>query len=256
GDEVGVNQELATLQSSERLRVEFPVPQKYAQLVSSQDSVTITSDTSADDEIDATIFAVNPLIDSDTRSVEVRAEVPPHSFLPGSYVNVTLTLNDVEPVLTVPQTAVMHSLYGDTIYKVVNGKAVKTNVVPGTRRGGAIEVSGDIKAGDQVVSAGLRKVMDGAEVSDSVAQKAAAAAKTTAAGSGAASGMATTNSASGTTATAASTTTEGSSPPAEGSSQPADGSSQSAEGSKQTAGGTSEAADSDATTKTDTSDAN
>ncbi|MEM8660900.1 MAG: efflux RND transporter periplasmic adaptor subunit, partial [Pseudomonadota bacterium] len=94
GDEVGVNQELATLQSSERLRVEFPVPQKYAQLVSPQDSVTITSSTGADDEIDATIFAVNPLIDSDTRSVEVRDEVPPHSFLPGSYVNVTLTLND------------------------------------------------------------------------------------------------------------------------------------------------------------------
>ncbi|MEM1152836.1 MAG: efflux RND transporter periplasmic adaptor subunit [Pseudomonadota bacterium] len=249
GDEVGVNQELATLQSSERLRVEFPVPQKYAQLVSAQDSVTITSETNADDLIDATIFAVNPLVDSDTRSVEVRAEVPPHSFLPGSYVNVTLTLNDVEPVLTVPQTAVMHSLYGDTIYKVVNGKAVKTNVVPGTRRGGDIEVSGDLKAGDQVVSAGLRKVMDGAEVSDSVAQKAAAAAQTTATESGAVSSTGSTSDANGTTATGTATAADASSPSAEGSSQSADS-------SKQTGNSTPETADSDATTKTDTSDAN
>ncbi|MEM8562627.1 MAG: efflux RND transporter periplasmic adaptor subunit [Pseudomonadota bacterium] len=246
GDEVGVNQELATLQSSERLRVEFPVPQKYALLVSSQDAVTVASDRNADDGIAATIFAVNPLIDSDTRSVEVRAEVPPHSFLPGSYVNVTLTLNDVEPVLTVPQTAVMHSLYGDTVYKVVNGKAVKTNLVVGTRRGGDIAVSGDIKAGDQVVSAGLRKVMDGAEVSNSVAEKAAAAAQATAAS---ASTTDSTSTAAGTTADATSEQSSGAAQTTGGVVQPAQSASQTAEGAEQTS-------DAEATTKTDTSDAN
>ncbi|MEM1155923.1 MAG: efflux RND transporter periplasmic adaptor subunit [Pseudomonadota bacterium] len=246
GDEVGVNQELATLQSSERLRVEFPVPQKYALLVSSQDAVTVASDRNADDGIAATIFAVNPLIDSNTRSVEVRAEVPPHSFLPGSYVNVTLTLNDVEPVLTIPQTAVMHSLYGDTVYKVVKGKAVKTNVVVGTRRGGDIAVSGDIKAGDQVVSAGLRKVMDGAEVSNSVAEKAAAAAQATAAS------MNPTGDKTSTTDTAAT-------PQSVTSGQPS--AAPQGAGNSTTANSASQTSDSaahadDATTKTDTSDAN
>ena len=166
GDEVGVNQELATLQSSERLRVEFSVPQKYARMVSSKDTVALSAEREPTATVSATIYAINPLIDAGTRSVEVRAEVAPHSFLPGSYVNVSLTLDDTSDVLTVPQTAVARSLYGDSVYKVVNGKAVQTHVVPGSRRGGDIAVSGDIKQGDKVVSAGLRKIVDGSEVID------------------------------------------------------------------------------------------
>jgi membrane fusion protein (multidrug efflux system) len=170
GDEVGINQELATLQSSERLRVEFSVPQKYAQVVSNKDAVQLSAEHDSAAAVGATIYAINPLIDTGTRSVEVRAEVPPHSFLPGSYVNVSLTLNDTSDVLTVPQTALLHSLYGDSVYKVVAGKAVQTHVVPGSRRGADIAVSGDIKAGDKVVSAGLRKITDGSEVVDTGAK--------------------------------------------------------------------------------------
>lgn len=169
GDEVGLNQELATLQSSERLRVEFPVPQKYAQLVSTNDSVEISTEKDTSKTVEATIYAINPLVDDDTRTVEVRAEIAPHSFLPGSYVNISLALDDTADVLTVPQTALLHSIYGDSVYKVVNGKAEQTHVVPGERRGALVSITGDIKAGDQVVSAGLRKVRDGASVSDAPA---------------------------------------------------------------------------------------
>lgn len=169
GDEVDVNQELATLQSSERLRVEFSVPQKYASLISLQDSVSLTAERGPSESVEARVFAINPLVDQNTRTVTVRAEVPAHRFLPGSYVNVQLSLDDASNVLTVPQTAVVHSLYGDSVFKVVNGKAVQTHVVPGTQRGADIEVSGKLKAGDQVVSAGLRKVKDGAAVTGAAA---------------------------------------------------------------------------------------
>ncbi|MEM9257690.1 MAG: efflux RND transporter periplasmic adaptor subunit [Pseudomonadota bacterium] len=166
GDEVAVNQELATLQSSERLRVEFAIPQKYASLVSPQDSVSVATSPDSTRPVDAIIYAVSPLIEPDTRTVAIRAEVPPHRFLPGSYVHVTLTLDDAAPVLTVPQTAVVRSLYGDSVYKVVNGKAVKTGVVIGERRGGDVEVTGTLAAGDAIVGAGTRKVADGTPVVD------------------------------------------------------------------------------------------
>lgn len=166
GDEVGVNQELATLQSSERLRVEFSVPQSYAQLLSSKDKVELSSFRGSTSTTEATIYAINPLIDAGTRTVEVRAEVPPHSFLPGSYVEVLLTLEDTSEVLAVPQTALVRSLYGDSLYKVADGKALQTHVIPGSRRGGEIAVRGDISAGDKIVSAGLRKIVDGSEVVD------------------------------------------------------------------------------------------
>ncbi len=164
GDEVDVNQELATLESSERLRVEFAVPQQYALLVSPRNKVALSSESEAGSTVSATVYAVDPLIDPLTRTATVRAELPAHSFFPGSYVNVSLTLDDVEDVLTVPQTAIKRSLYGDSVFEVVDGKAVLTHVQLGQRRGGDIAILEGLKPGATVVSAGLRKLSDGVAV--------------------------------------------------------------------------------------------
>jgi membrane fusion protein (multidrug efflux system) len=169
GDEVGVNQELVTLESSERLRVEFSVPQKYALLVSPKNTVTLTAEKDSNVSVQATVYAVDPLVDPQTRTANIRAEVPPHSFFPGSYVNVSLTLNDVAEVVTVPQTAIKRSLYGDSVFQVVDGKAVLTHVELGTRRGGDIAILEGLDAGVIVVSAGLRKLSDGVAVQGSPA---------------------------------------------------------------------------------------
>lgn len=169
GDEVDVNQELATLESSERLRVEFAIPQKYALLVTPQNTVTLTSEHNPAAAVVAKVYAVDPMINADTRTANIRAELPAHSFFPGSYVNVVLTLNDVADVITVPQTAIKRSLYGDSVYEVVDGKAVETHIQLGARRGGDIAIVEGLDAGATVVSAGLRKLTDGVKVQGSPA---------------------------------------------------------------------------------------
>jgi membrane fusion protein (multidrug efflux system) len=171
GDEVDVNQELATLESSERLRVEFSVPQKYALLVSPKNTIALSAEQNTDASISATVYAVDPLIDPVTRTANIRAELPAHSFLPGSYVSVTVTLDDVAEVLTVPQTAIQRSLYADSVFKVVDGKAVLTHVQLGNRRAGDIAILTGVEAGDTVVSAGLRKLNDGDTVQGTPANK-------------------------------------------------------------------------------------
>ena len=167
GDEVGINQELATLESSERLRVEFSIPQQYAFLVTPRNEVTLSAEQSPAATVTAKVYAVDPMINPDTRTANIRAELPAHSFFPGSYVNVVLTLDDVANTITVPQTAIQRSLYGDSVYQVIDGKAVLTHVTLGERRGGDIAILDGLDAGATVVSAGLRKLSDGVPVKGS-----------------------------------------------------------------------------------------
>jgi membrane fusion protein (multidrug efflux system) len=77
-------------------------------------------------------------------------------------------------VIAVPQTAVVTSLYGDYVYKIVpdtRDGAAKDAVMlqqvfvkAGRLDGGQIEVMDGLSAGDVIVSAGQNKLQPGASV--------------------------------------------------------------------------------------------
>ena len=68
-------------------------------------------------------------------------------------------------VMTVPQTAVIASLYGDYVYTIDeeqrDGKAIQVAkqvfVKTGRRRGGALEIVSGVNAGQQVVASGAEQ---------------------------------------------------------------------------------------------------
>lgn len=178
GDEVAVGDPLATLQSTGRLRVEFTVPQKYRSNIQLGDEVKITRELmhqvhsgehlvqaipSAHQYV-ARVYAIEPLINEDTRTVTLRATLSAMDLHPGSYVDTVLQLQDKKKVLTVPETALMASLYGDFVYLVVDQKAKKTAVKTGRRRNANVEILSGVQEGDTIIGAGLRKVSDGVSV--------------------------------------------------------------------------------------------
>ncbi|WP_299492167.1 efflux RND transporter periplasmic adaptor subunit [uncultured Shewanella sp.] len=166
GDEVVVGQELASLELIDRLRVEFSIPQKYIKLIKKGNKVDISSSTEGNSPSHVgTVYAIDPLLNESTRTASIRAEVSPQGLIPGSYAEISLMLDDKKPQLVVPQTAVMHSLYGNHVYKVDNGKAKRTVVTLGERQANTVIITKGLQAGDTIVSAGLRKVTDGALVS-------------------------------------------------------------------------------------------
>jgi multidrug efflux system membrane fusion protein len=83
-------------------------------------------------------------------------------------------LPDRPPVITVPETAVDYTLYGDSVF-VVNEKkeddgktslsAVRTFVRAGDRINGRAVILSGVKAGDRVVAVGQLKLQSGAAVS-------------------------------------------------------------------------------------------
>jgi multidrug efflux system membrane fusion protein len=89
------------------------------------------------------------------------------------FATTTVVLPDKPPVITVPETAVDYSLYGDSVYLITEKKendgktsltAVRTFVQTGKRFGGRTEIVRGLKAGDRIVALGQIKLQSGAAV--------------------------------------------------------------------------------------------
>src|SRR5437763_6494393 len=124
---------------------------------------------------DAKITTIEPQIATDTRNIRVQATVsnPEKILKPGMFVTTTVVLPDKPPVVTIPETAVDYTLYGDSVYLITEKKeddgktsltAVRTFVQAGIRVNGRAEILKGLKPGDRVVAVGQLKLQSGAPV--------------------------------------------------------------------------------------------
>ncbi|UPK33397.1 efflux RND transporter periplasmic adaptor subunit [Bradyrhizobium sp. 186] len=124
---------------------------------------------------DAKITTIEPQISTDTRNIRVQATVsnPEKILKPGMFVTTTVVLPDKPAVITVPETAVDYTLYGDSVFVITEKKgedgktslsAVRTFVQTGSRVEGRVEILKGVKPGDKVVAVGQLKLQSGAAV--------------------------------------------------------------------------------------------
>jgi multidrug efflux system membrane fusion protein len=124
---------------------------------------------------DAKITTIEPQISTDTRNIRVQATVanPEKILKPGMFVTTTVVLPDKPAVITVPETAVDYTLYGDSVFVITEKKeedgktslsAVRTFVQTGSRVDGRVEIIKGVKVGDKVVAVGQLKLQSGAPV--------------------------------------------------------------------------------------------
>jgi len=124
---------------------------------------------------DGKITTIEPQISTDTRNIRVQATIanPDGILKPGMFATTTVVLPDKPAVITVPETAVDYTLYGDSVYLIQEKKgddgktslnAVRTFVRTGDRVNGRAVISTGLKAGDKVVAVGQLKLQSGAAV--------------------------------------------------------------------------------------------
>jgi membrane fusion protein, multidrug efflux system len=89
------------------------------------------------------------------------------------FVTTTVVLPAKPAVITVPETAVDYTLYGDSVFVITEKKeedgktslsAVRTFVQTGSRVDGRVEIIKGVKVGDKVVAVGQLKLQSGAPV--------------------------------------------------------------------------------------------
>lgn len=162
---------IVSLQALHPLFVDFSLPEQNLPLLHNNQTITLKVDAYPNREFMGKITAINSKIDVDTRSIAVRATVPNENetLYPGLFADVKVILPQTENVITVPQSAVTYSLYGDSIYVIeTRGKdkkgkpifiAAQKYVKVGERRDNVVAILSGIKAGDWVVTSGQIKLV-------------------------------------------------------------------------------------------------
>jgi multidrug efflux system membrane fusion protein len=139
-------------------------------------TVRIAVDAYSGRTFEGKITTIEPQISADTRNIRIQATIanPDHILKPGMFATTTIVLPDKPPVITVPETAVDYTLYGDSVFLITEKKAddgktslaaVRTFVQTGNRISGRAEILKGLNPGDRVVAVGQLKLQSGAAVS-------------------------------------------------------------------------------------------
>lgn len=167
GDYVKEGDDLVNLEDLATLKVDFRLPELYLAKVRRGQALEVTSDAIPGERFDATVAAIDPLINEEGRSVVMRATLPNKDgqLRPGMFARVRLILRERADVAMVPEEALVPAPGNvQFVYRVVDDKAQRVEVTTGARHGTRVEVLGGLRPGDVVVTAGQLKLRDGAAV--------------------------------------------------------------------------------------------
>lgn len=156
---------IATLQSVNRLKLDFTVPERHAARL--QPGVRVEFTVSGDrNRHQGEVYAVEPRIDEATRTLLVRARVDnaAGALRPGALAEVTLILQHWEQTLLVPAMAVVSGEKGKTVFVVEADRAEIHRVETGLRRQELVQITSGLQPGDEVVVGGVQLVKSGAAV--------------------------------------------------------------------------------------------
>src|SRR4030081_1787447 len=172
--------QIVTLTDLSTLYANFTVTEKDSAALKVGQTVRVAVDAYPGRNFEGKIRTIEPQIATDTRNIRVQATIanPDRILKPGMFTTTTVVLPDKPAVVTVPETSVDYTLYGDSVYLLTEKKeddgktsltAVRTFVKAGNRINGRAEILTGLKAGDRIVAVGQLKLQSGAAVTISPA---------------------------------------------------------------------------------------
>ena len=163
GDYVKDGQDIVNLEEIDPLKVDFKIPEIYLKQVATGQSLQISLDAFPGQTFLGKIFAINPLVDTNGRSIVIRALVrnTEARLRPGMFARVRLLFSEERDSVAVPEQSIIPVGDDHYLFKVVDGRAQRFKVEIGQRREGKVEILQGVVAGDMVVTAGQLKLRDG-----------------------------------------------------------------------------------------------
>lgn len=194
GQDLQIGAPIVSLQATNRVRINFPVPQHWLVQMTKGLPVTVQIGDGSNNLIKGEITAIGAEIDPVTRNATVQSSLENNGgqLIPGMAVKTEVTLSKPQQVLAVPSTAVIFATYGDTLFVIEKEKAKDNDkdkqespdkdkqpekdkggetlkarqqfVRLGKSRGDFIEIVDGLKVGEMVASAGAFKLFNGQAV--------------------------------------------------------------------------------------------
>src|SRR5262245_60726158 len=163
------------LQSLDPIYVNFSVPQQEVAQLQAGREVRVRAESEKSIEASGKITAVDSIVDTATRNVQVQATFanPKGSLRPGMFVKAEVVLGGGARVTSLPASAISYAPYGDSVYVVADLKDPKGESYRGVRqqfvklggsRGDQVAVLSGVSPGEEVVTSGTFKLRSGAAV--------------------------------------------------------------------------------------------
>lgn len=151
---------LTTLQATGRIKVDFAVPETYGRNLKKGMSVFL-EDMNGNSST-ASVSAIEPLVNANTRNIKVRAVLQGNDLVPGSFVKVRLR-QSADGIL-VPTASIIPDALSSKVVLVREGKGKFVNVKTGVRTADFVEITEGLTPGDSVVVTGVLFVRPNAPV--------------------------------------------------------------------------------------------
>ena len=162
---------ILTLTQIGRLKAIINIPETYYPLVKQGMKVDVHSDIYPDKSFPATIEIVYPTVDPTSHTFQAKLNIPNggEKIRPGMFVRTTLPLGQIDAIVVPYQSVLKLSGSNDRyVFTNQNGTAHRVAVTLGQRFDDRIEIipviPGDLKEGDQLVTTGQARLVDGAKL--------------------------------------------------------------------------------------------
>jgi membrane fusion protein, multidrug efflux system len=165
GSYISPNTRIASLQDIDPVKIDFSIPERFISRVDVGDVINFTVQ-GYDSTFVGSVYAIEPRIDPETRTLQLRAmsENPGKLLFPGAFANITLILDEIDDAMMLPSISVIPELNAQKVFLVRNGKVEESRIRSGIRTSEKIQVIDGVAYGDTVLTTGLLQVRPGMDV--------------------------------------------------------------------------------------------
>jgi membrane fusion protein (multidrug efflux system) len=156
---------IATLDDIENIKLDIKVPESYSNILKRNLKIKATSET-FNETFFGNLDVISSRVDPTTRSILVQAKIKNNNYkiIPGMLINIEIIFNEKESI-GVPEESIIQQGTRTVVYKVIEDKTVSlTEVKTGIRNFGKVEILSGLSAGDKIVTEGVSKIRDKAQI--------------------------------------------------------------------------------------------
>jgi membrane fusion protein (multidrug efflux system) len=143
------------------LKIEFSIPERYSGQVTPGYPISFVID-GVPREFKAEVYAIEPKVNLDTRTIVVRALYPNNNeeLKPGRYASITALLSQINNAVSIPTEALIPEMEGEKVFRFKNGKAEQVRVETGLRTESHIQIREGLEFGDTLLTTATLQLRD------------------------------------------------------------------------------------------------
>ena len=171
GEYLSAGTAIVRLEDTSVMRLRFTVPQTQISKVYLGQEVEIFVDAYPETAFNGKISAIEPAVNYQSGLIQIQADIPNNEsqLRSGMFARANVILPTIKDQITVPQTAITFTLYGDNIYLVSedeNGdlRVTQSVVKVGERIDAIAHILEGVKVGDKVVTSGQVRLSNHAKI--------------------------------------------------------------------------------------------